>query len=98
MKALYLKAYIAARNVLARACEAKASRFELVRLGKVFEKARREYSDLFASITGFGPIGRSIVVKGKSTPPRDPNDDEEEEDSDAESDEEEPAVIREPDE
>ena len=44
---------------------------------------------------------RSIVVIGKATPPRDPNDDdndEEEEDSDAESDEEEPAVIREPDE
>ena len=44
---------------------------------------------------------RSILVTGKSTPPRDPNDDdddEEEEDSDAESDEEEPAVIREPDE
>jgi hypothetical protein len=44
---------------------------------------------------------RSILVTGKSTPPRDPNDDDddaEEEDGDAESDEDEPAVIREPDE
>jgi hypothetical protein len=42
----------------------------------------------------------SILVTGKSTPPRDPNDDDEEEedDGDAESDEDEPAVIREPDE
>jgi hypothetical protein len=43
----------------------------------------------------------SILVTGKSTPPRDPNDDddeEEEEDGDAESEEDEPAVIREPDE
>ena len=45
----------------------------------------------------------SILVTGKSTPPRDPNDDddeeeEEEEDGDAEADEDEPAVIREPDE
>jgi hypothetical protein len=43
----------------------------------------------------------SILVTGKSTPPRDPNDDddeEEDEEADAESDEDEPAVIREPDE
>jgi hypothetical protein len=44
----------------------------------------------------------SVLVTGKSTPPRDPNDDgdeeEEEEDGDAESEEDEPAVIREPDE
>jgi len=46
----------------------------------------------------------SIPVTGKSTPPRDPNDDDddeeedEDEDGDAESDEDEPAVIREPDE
>jgi hypothetical protein len=44
----------------------------------------------------------SILVTGKSTPPRDPNDDddedEEEEDGDSESEEDEPAVIREPDE
>jgi hypothetical protein len=45
---------------------------------------------------------RSILVTGKSTPPRDPNDDDDdeqdEEDGDAESEEDEPAVIREPDE
>jgi hypothetical protein len=44
----------------------------------------------------------SILVIGKVTPPRDPNDDgddeDEEEDDDAQSDEDEPAVIREPDE
>jgi hypothetical protein len=46
---------------------------------------------------------RIMLVKGNSTPPRDPNDDdddddeEEDEDGDAESDDE-PAVIREPDE
>jgi hypothetical protein len=44
----------------------------------------------------------SILVAGKATPPRDPNDDddeeEEDEDGDAESDDDEPAVIREPDE
>jgi hypothetical protein len=44
----------------------------------------------------------SIFATGKSTPPRDPNDDDdeddEEEDGDAESEEDEPAVIREPDE
>jgi hypothetical protein len=43
----------------------------------------------------------SILVTGKSTPPRNPNDDDDEqdeEDGDAESEEEEPAVIREPDE
>jgi hypothetical protein len=44
----------------------------------------------------------SILVTGKSTPPRDPNDDgdndDDEEDGDDESDEDEPAVIREPDE
>jgi hypothetical protein len=43
----------------------------------------------------------SIFVTGKSTPPRDPNnddDDDEEDDSDAESDEDELTVIREPDE
>jgi hypothetical protein len=50
----------------------------------------------------------SVLVTGKSTPPRDPNDEdededddddeEEEEDGDAESEEDEPAVIREPDE
>jgi hypothetical protein len=43
-----------------------------------------------------------ILVIGKSTPPRDPNDDDDddddEEDDDAESDQDEPAVIREPDE
>jgi hypothetical protein len=44
----------------------------------------------------------SILVTGKSTPPRDQNDDddddEEDEDGDAEFDEDEPAAIREPDE
>jgi hypothetical protein len=41
----------------------------------------------------------SVLVTGKSTLPRDPNDDDDdEEDGDAESEEDEPAVIREPDE
>jgi hypothetical protein len=43
----------------------------------------------------------SMLVTGKSTPPRDPNDDDDDDDDeedDAEPDEDEPAVIREPDE
>jgi hypothetical protein len=68
------KAWRAARKAFVRACEAKASGFELVRLGKVVEKTTREYLDLLGSITGEPPrklppmpLGDALVPKKKPT-------------------------------
>jgi hypothetical protein len=66
------EAYRAAKKAFERASKAKASPFELVRLGKVVEKTGQEYSDLIASITGEPPrklpplpLGEALVPKKK---------------------------------
>ena len=68
------KAYRAAHKALVPAQEAKASGFELVRLGKVLEKPMQEYFDLLAKITGEPPrklsplpLGEALVPKKKPT-------------------------------
>jgi hypothetical protein len=68
------KAWRAAGEAFARACEARSSGFELVRLGKVVDKSIQEYLDLLASITGKHPrklpplpLGDALVPKKKPT-------------------------------
>jgi hypothetical protein len=68
------KAYRAAQKALERAHEAKASGFELVRLGKVLEKAMQEFYDPLASIIGEFPrklpplpLDEALLPKKKPT-------------------------------
>jgi hypothetical protein len=65
-------AWLAAWEALGNAYEVNASGFERVRLGKVYEKAAQEFSDLLASINGESPrklpplpLGEALVPKKK---------------------------------
>jgi hypothetical protein len=69
-----LEAYRADHAALVRAYEAKASGFELARLGKAVKKTMQEFSDFVASITGEPPLkfeppplGEALVPNKKPT-------------------------------
>jgi hypothetical protein len=69
-----LKASRATQRALERAYEAKACGFELVRLGKVCEKPKQEFSDRLASITGEPPRRLPPLPLGEALVPKKPTD------------------------